>query len=378
MLRDFLRRQLAVWRHTRQPRRGPITVVRRGRGPVRVVHEEAVVHETTSVQGRIVARGARLLIKPLLAVVPFTDTTLRVIAKLDALSERRPRSRHLHAVEHHLGGVRVEVLTPNGGPRSDLTVLYFHGGGFFSGAISTHRRLCERLALYTGGVVMSVDYVQLPHGVVADSVHDAITAYAALLDEVEHPDKVVVAGDSAGGYLAMKVAELATRRELAQPAGIIGFSPLLSLDPDRLDKDVERVSRMRDAYLPLRRLAAVRRRWLPEGSLIEGEDSPLEAADLINSPTFMVAVEDEILRPEIEAMALQLAARGVDVDVHLWRGQVHAFPVLADVMPESRTAVHLAAEFARGVVGEVEREVRDDSAHTEPMDGEVVSEERAS
>lgn len=380
MIGEFRKRQASVWERTDAPREGAVRVVRRGRGPLQVVHEQAIVHETPTLRARVLARGLRLVAKPVLVLLPFTDRTLALVHRLDDLSAKRPRSAHVDRTVRSLGGVHVESMSHRYGPPSEMTVLYFHGGGFFSGSIETHRRVCERLALTTGGTVVSVDYVQLPHGAVADSVHDAITAYEALAAESAHPGKLVVAGDSAGGYLAMKVAELATTRGLPRPAAIIGFSPLLSLDPDRLDKEgIERVSRVNDAYLPMRKIRTVRRRWLPEESAIEGFDSPLDAVELIDSPTFLVAVEDEILRPEVEALAVQLSARGVEVETHLWRGQVHAFPVLADVLEESREAVRLAGRFARLAVGEeVADEVplaEQEHVSSEPLTGEVVSEE---
>jgi acetyl esterase/lipase len=211
-------------------------------------------------------------------------------------------------------------------------------------------------------------------GTVAESVHDAISAYAALVATSAHPDKIVVAGDSAGGYLAMKVAELATRRGLPAPAALLGFSPLLSVDPDREDKAVQRIIRARDAYLPIQRIAHIRERWLPEdGAPIEGYASPLHAAAYISSPTFFVAVEDELLRPEVEAMALLLSERGVEVETHLWRKLVHAFPVLVDLLPESDMAIQLAADFARRAVGELDRPpVKDPDSHEEIISGELV------
>jgi triacylglycerol lipase len=354
-----------------------LRIVRPGNRPMRVVFEQAVVHEQYSFRARVLQRGARLVLKPLLAWVPLTDRTVRTLRKIDRLSSRGPRSRYVQPYRFELGGVPVESMTHRYGPSSDMTVLYLHGGGFFSCGIETHRRACERLALYTGGQVISVD-VQLPEGSVADSVQDAISAYEALLEMVEFPDKIVVAGDSAGGYLTMKIAELATRRGLTPPAALLTFSPLLSLDFEREDKDVVRVSRMRDAYLPKRRIALVRERWVPEGSSIEGYASPLLATAYINSPSFFVAAEDELLRPEVEAMALQLSARGVDVETHLWRGQVHAFPVMVDAIPESRQALKLAADFARIAVGELDRDAEydadvDPDAHEEPLVGELVS-----
>lgn len=347
-----------------------------GRAPMRVVHDQAVVHEKYSLRARVVQRAARLVFKPVLQYMPLNDHTLRTMRSLDKLSARGPRSRYVQPVVHELGGVRVESMNHRYGPTSAMTVMYLHGGAFISCGIETHRRLCERLALYTGATVVSVDYVQLPEGSVAESVGDALAAYTALLEVADDPTKIVVAGDSAGGYLTMKVAELARRRGLQEPAALLTFSPLLSMDPDDEGKDVVRVTRVRDAYLPVRKLARIRERWLPEGSVVEGEASMLDAVDHIGAPTFFVAVEDEMLRPEVEAMALLLTERGVEVETHLWRGQVHAFPVLTDALPESREAIRLAADFARRAVGELEAaETVAPDTHSEEISGEIVSDD---
>jgi monoterpene epsilon-lactone hydrolase len=347
-----------------------------GRGPMRVVYDKAVVHESVSLRARVLQRTVRMVFKPVLRLTPISDRSMATIQFIDGLSARRPRSRHVVTAKIELGGVPAESMIHRYGPTSDMTILYLHGGGFFSGSIETHRRICERLAHKSGATVISVDYVQLPLGSVADSVQDAITAYEALVEMSPHPDKIVVAGDSAGGYLVMKVAELATRRGLQAPAALLGFSPLLSIDPEREDKAVIRISRTHDAYLPVRRIAKIRERWLPEGAAIEGYASPLHAAAYITSPTFLVAVEDEMLRPEVEAMALLLAERGVEVETHLWRKQVHAFPVLADVLPESDMALQLAADFARRAVGELDRApIEDPDSHDETIVGELVPDE---
>jgi acetyl esterase/lipase len=353
-----------------------LRIARTQPGPMRVVYEHAVVHEKFSLRARVVQRGARMFFKPFMHWMPLTDRSIRALRMADRLSARGPRSRFVEPVRFELGGVPVESMTHRYGPESDMTILYFHGGGFFAGRIETHRRICERLALYSGATVISVDYVQLPDGNVADSVRDAITAYEAALEMVTAPDKIVVAGDSAGGYLSFKVAELATRRGLTPPAAVLTFSPLLSIDPDRDDKGIVKVTEFRDAYLPRHRIATIRERWLPEDATIEGYASPLLATGYIRSPSFFVSAEDEILRPEVEAMALQLAARDVEVEIHLWRGMVHAFPVLADAMPESRQALALAADFARRAVGEQEatEPLVDPQAHEETVVGELVQE----
>ncbi|MEO6470870.1 MAG: alpha/beta hydrolase [Aeromicrobium sp.] len=335
-------------------------------GPMEGAYQRAVLHDTFSLRARLLQRAARLVAQPVLRFAPINGTTIKTARSFERVSARGPRSRFVEPIGYTLGGVRVESMTHRWGPSSNMTILYFHGGGFMSGGIESHRRMCETLARFSGANVISVDYVQLPEGTVADSVQDAINAYAGLLDMTLDPDKIVVAGDSAGGYLAMKVAELATRRELLPPAAVLCFSPMLSLDPERHDKAVERIHPINDAYLPPKRLHKIRAMWNPQGSVIEGFAAPLHASAYIKSPVFFTAVEDEILRPEIEAMSMLLADKGIEVETHIWRKQVHAFPVLADFLPESRHALKLAAAFARIAVGDIERVV-----HVEPEAPEV-------
>src|SRR4029453_3108723 len=100
----------------------------------------------------------------LLQYTPINDRSLAAIRALDTFSSRGPRSRYIEPLQHELGGVRVEAMTPRFGPESDMTILYLHGGGFFSCGIETHRRICERLALKSGAMVISADYVQPPLG----------------------------------------------------------------------------------------------------------------------------------------------------------------------------------------------------------------------
>jgi len=347
----------------------------RRRAPMRGVYEQAIMHDTYSVRARLVQRAARLFIQPVLRYAPINGRTIKAARVIERVLAKGPRSRYVAPIGYELGGVRVESMSHRFGPTSDMTILYLHGGGFMSGGIESHRRLCENLARFTGANVISVDYIQLPEGTVADSVQDVMRAYEGFLEISLDPDKIVVAGDSAGGYLAMKVAELATRRGLQAPAAILLFSPLLSLDPERNDKAVERIDPVNDAYLPPKRLHKIRALWNPLGSTIEGFASPLHASAYINSPLFMTAVEDEMLRPEIEAMSLLVSARGVEVETHIWRKQVHAFPVLADILPEGKHALKLAANFARIAVGELEREVAEEPSGFAPVEGRLLADE---
>lgn len=324
------------------------------------LHPGAVLHPHPSRASRVLRRSVRWTVRPLLARVPIGE---RSFARMRRVERAKPRRREngLRAVATtvvDLDGVRAEVMVPTASRPHDsaaVRIVYFHGGGFFSGSVASHRSLTELLAVESGVPVVSVDYRLLPEAGVADAVQDALTAYARVCAEVAGGSddatvgRVVVAGDSAGGYLALKIAELAVERGLPAPLGVVGFSPLVTLEPDRVDPDRPPAVPVDDPYLPGGRVGELRSFWLSAGP-VPGAESLLdaEAVGRIDCPVHLVAVEDELLRPQIESFALLLSERGAaDVDLHVWRGQVHAFASFVDLLPDARESVRIAAGFVR-------------------------------
>jgi len=292
----------------------------------------------------------RILFKPILSVWPSNDLGIAALGRLSWVVDRiTPRPRVVHITPTELGGVpgeRIISPKPADDPLEDATILYFHGGGFVFCGPSTHRQLCVQLALDSGAPVYSMDYRQVPAVPIAGSVQDAMNAYTALLEIADDPTRIVVGGDSAGGYLAVKVAELAARRGIQPPAAVIGYSPLLNLDLDKHDP----AYMAKDAYLPIKALDKLRPRWFAGEEAIEGEMNPVEADPVLFPPLFMCAAEYELTRPDVEIMTERLASAGNTVETHLWRGQIHAWPVLARALPEAMELIRLSTRFARRAV----------------------------
>ncbi|MBY6414683.1 alpha/beta hydrolase [Rhodococcus sp. BP-252] len=302
-------------------------------------------HDDVSRQARVLSCTFRLALKPAFTMWPLTDRGIRAIGQLDRAVDRLPKPRRVTIEQVALGGVPCEKTTHPRvatGSLAGATVLYFHGGGFVFCGLATHRSACATIAARAGLPVYSVEYRQIPKGGIGTSIADAMHAYRAVLDVAADPSKVIVAGDSAGGYLAMKVAEIAVLEGLTPPAAVLGFSPLLNLDL----KSHPRAFMKKDAYLPMKQVLALEGRWLNGPDAIPGAASPIEADPSVFPPVFLSTAQYELMRPDVEAMTRTLASAGKTVETHVWKGQVHAFPVLAGALPEGRTVLDLAVAFA--------------------------------
>ncbi|OHU98531.1 alpha/beta hydrolase [Mycobacterium talmoniae] len=224
---------------------------------------------------------------------------------------------------------------------SPRAILYLHGGAFLTCGLNTHRALVTRLSRAADAGVLNVAYRMLPSHRIADAIDDGLSGLRWLLRRGYDPDQIVVAGDSAGGYLAFMTTLAAIDRNLATPAGVATVSPLTDADPDA--KLGHRNAR-RCAMFPGGALS-VFARYLSHPQV----SSPVDA-DLSALPPVMIhASSDELLLPDAELMAQRLDRAGVRCDLHLWDGQIHDFPLAADVLPEGRRAIRYIGDFVKEV-----------------------------
>ncbi|WP_059008371.1 alpha/beta hydrolase [Streptomyces specialis] len=297
----------------------------------------------------VIRAACRIFVRTTLAWWPLRGPLSRLMPVVNLVMRPVPRLRATEFRRVDGGTWRGELVAPRG--RLDVTraaLLYLHGGAFVFCGLATHRRIVERLALRTGLPVLSVDYRQLPKGALDASLADATDAFRTLVARGTDPGAIVVLGDSAGGHLAFALALETRRAGLGSPAGVVGLSPWLDFESEA--KQAHPNAR-RDVFIPARRLARVGR--LCTGTT-DGPVDPLRSpvnADLSGFPPVLIqCAEDEVLRHDAELMGERLAAAGVEHTVQVWQGQVHAFPVLAHALPESRAALDEIAGFIAGVL----------------------------
>ena len=133
------------------------------------------------------------------------------------------------------GGVGGEFVRPRGatGP-ARAGILYLHGGAYCVGSPVTHRAITGTLARLTGATVFVADYRLAPEHPCPAAIDDAVAAYLGLVASGHAPRHVAIAGDSAGGGLALAAALRLRELGHALPAALVAFSPWVDLDdPDR-------------------------------------------------------------------------------------------------------------------------------------------------
>ncbi|MGY2875794.1 acetyl esterase/lipase [Marmoricola sp. URHA0025 HA25] len=244
---------------------------------------------------------------------------------------------------------KAEVLrTPQ---TEDRVVIYLHGGAFVVGGRFLHRSLMSRIADGTRSALIAVGYRQLPHHPVSASVADALDAYRHVLDSGVPASKVMIMGDSAGGYLTFQVALAAQEAGLPLPAGLVAMSPLIDFDGTT---KLEAASAAECAVFPPNCFDGLSRVVL-RAARRAGEEHALpdapSRAQLRGLPPSLIQVSSaEIVHPDAESMAAALVTAGVDCELQVWDHQVHVFQAAAGFLPEADQALEEISAFADRVV----------------------------
>jgi acetyl esterase len=251
------------------------------------------------------------------------------------------------------GDIPVRLYRPDVSPAPPL-ILYFHGGGWTIGSIDGHDPVCRALANRTGCAVLSVEYRLGPEHRFPAAVDDAwaattwAAAHAAGLGA--DPERLVVAGDSAGGNLAAVVALQA--RDAGGPR--IAFQYLVYPATDMRSRDWPSYRENGEGYfLELRDMD-----WFSGNYLASQDDardwrvSPAAAASHAGLPPALIqTAEFDPLRDQGEVYGDLLRAAGVPARVTRYSGMIHGFLSL-ELLDASKTALDEAAAELRSKLEE--------------------------
>ncbi|MFC5429599.1 alpha/beta hydrolase [Paraburkholderia denitrificans] len=231
------------------------------------------------------------------------------------------------------------------------TVLYLHGGGYYFCSPKSHRTITFGLAPRAKADVFSLDYRLAPEHPFPAALDDALAAYRCMLAAGRRAESIVIAGDSAGGGLAL--ATLVALRDAGDrlPAGAVLFSAWTDLACTGASL---RENDGRDPMFTGEVFARVAPLYLGGASATNPHASPLHASLHGLPPLFMLAGSTEVLLDDTRRVAERARAAGVHVECEIARGLPHIWPIYAPFMPEARRALDDAARFVQRVTVEAD------------------------
>jgi acetyl esterase/lipase len=311
-----------------------------------------VVEDGPSIAGRVMALAALMTIKPTLTIgslapkMPWpwgaVDFACRILRPVPGTIRATIALQNCTAQL-----VRAPGVLPADGKRS--VILYLHGGAFLTCGVNSHSRLVTALSKFADSPALVVNYRMIPKHSVGQAVDDCYDAYQWLRRKGYEPDQIVLAGDSAGGYLSLALAERLHLEE-ETPAAVVTMSPLFELDNEaranhpNVRSDVMFPQRAFHALVELIEHAA-------KNHLVDGRPEPVyEPLDHIEPglPRTLIHVSgSEVLISDARKAARLLAAAGVPVEVRVWPGQMHVFQLGAPVVSEAQRSLRQIGEYIR-------------------------------
>jgi monoterpene epsilon-lactone hydrolase len=249
-------------------------------------------------------------------------------------------------VERVAGPLRGDWVRAPGTAQGAGVVLVLHGSGYLICSARTHRGFASHLSRYSGMPALVIDYRLAPDHPFPAAEDDAMAAYRWLLAEGHPPHRVVVAGDSAGGHLAVAMALRARSEGLPAPAALALFAPLI--DPAYRAAFADRRIRRQ----PLDPRVAAR----AVGLYVGGHDVDDPRLCLLNAdlsglpPTQLHYGTRELMRADAEAFAGRMIASGVRCDERVWPGLIHGYWLWP--RDHGRTSLKTAGMFLRTAVAE--------------------------
>jgi monoterpene epsilon-lactone hydrolase len=259
----------------------------------------------------------------------------------DALFNRfTPGDAQITAVDADgVNGLWVDV----DGTDPARVLVWLHGGGYMIGSASGRRGITADVGRSAGCRGLVVDYRLAPEHPFPAAVEDAVAVFRWLLERLP-PSGIVLAGDSAGGGLAIATMLAAKSAGLPLPAGAVLLSPLVDFafrgESHQLNRDL-------DPFVSDVALRRVRHAYLGDRAVDDPLASPLYG-DLTGLPPVLILVgSTETLLDDSRAFADRARTASIDVDLRIYEDMFHLWPLFAQVLPEGAQAVNDIGDWVR-------------------------------
>lgn len=247
-----------------------------------------------------------------------------------------------------LGGVPGVRFKPAGADIGRV-LLYLHGGGYVTGSSKSHGAFVAHLAAAAGGQAVALDYRCAPEAVFPSAVDDAVAAYQALLKGGASPERVAIAGDSAGGGLTVATALALKARGLPQPGALLAISPWVDLEQS--GASYYATCAERDPMITKAGLEEMAATYLGGASARDPLASPIHGDLSGLAPLYIQCGGDEALLSDSLKLAEVAGLAGVEVRLEIWPEMIHVWPVFHAYLGAGRRAVADAGAWLKTRTG---------------------------
>lgn len=229
-------------------------------------------------------------------------------------------------------------------------IYYLHGSGYAVCSARTHRGLASRLSQTTGLPVFVLDYRLAPEHVFPAAADDVADGYRWLLDQGFAPGDLFLAGDSAGGHLAVDLLLNSFPDPHDHPAAMALFSPLI--DPTLRLAKARESTHGRDPMISADGARRLLNLYAPHGQLDSSHPRlslNFESAGTL-PPTLVQVGGNEMLSADATYLSDKINADGGSCTLEIWPGLLHVFQALDRIYPEADTALRRVNAFLSTVV----------------------------
>lgn len=301
---------------------------------------------TSSRASRVVAMVMHRTLRPLGAAFPaavvggrggraVVDSVIRVAAPSRGVV-RIPVRQRLDG-----GLVLGEWVTRH--PVAGERIVYFlHGSAFYASSPAAHRGVVAQLCRAAARPAFTLRYRLAPRYRFPAAHEDALRGYRWLLAAGFRAEDIVVAGDSAGGHLALALVGELYRLRLPQPAGVVVVSPVVDLTAALA---AERERQVTDPFMTAGVMRDVLGRYAAGADPADSRLDPRRSVAAGIPPVLIQVGGRELLAADAEAYAAALRAAGGSCELQVWPGLFHGFHVGYRFLPEARAALAHVARF---------------------------------
>ncbi|SFB82338.1 Acetyl esterase/lipase [Marinospirillum celere] len=264
----------------------------------------------------------------------------------DYLNELNASSRIPHDVdclELEIGGRQAELLSLKAS-HTQRYLLYLHGGGFALGSLDTHRELAIAFARHTDARVLVIDYRLAPDYPWPNGFEDVQAAYEWLIEQGVDASRLTLAGDSAGGGLALSLMQTLRQQHKQQPAACVLLSPWVDLTCSGTSMELNAAT---DPVLNKVQMNAFAELYAGKKSLDSPDISPL-FGDLEGLAPVSVQVSlQEVLLDDARRLVKGIQNVGGQAEIKEMAWMPHVWQLLYRYLPQAAASVRQASRFLK-------------------------------